>query len=103
MEKAEKLESKRKHPKPVENPAAQRAVNTKAYLVTDKGIDPSRISVATETGDGQQVENYLVPSGANFGSDVPGTAPVDQSTVKPQERKPLGAKPHHKHAAAAKK
>ncbi len=28
--------------------AAQRAVNTKAYLVTEKGIDASRISVRTE-------------------------------------------------------
>ena len=82
--------------------AGQRAVNTKDYLVTEKGIDASRISVATGTTDGQKVEDYLVPAGATFGSDVSGTTPVDESSVKPQVRKPLGAKPHHKHSAAKK-
>jgi hypothetical protein len=95
--KAEKLNSKRRHPKEVENTAAQRAVNTKEYLVTDKGIDPSRITVATGTGDDQKVENYLVPSGANFGADVQGTTPVDESTVKAQVRKPLPQR-RHRHA-----
>jgi hypothetical protein len=103
QEKAEKLNARRKHPKPVENAAALRAVNAKQYLVTDKGIDPSRIIVATGTGDDQKVENYLVPAGANFGADVPGTTPVDESTVKPQERKALGERPHHhRHASTAK-
>ncbi len=97
QEKAEKLNAKRKHAKPVENTAAQRAVNTKEYLVTDKGIDPSRITVATGTGDDQKVENYLVPSGANFGSDVSGTSPVDETAVKAQVRKALPER-HHKHA-----
>ena len=46
--------------------AAQRAVNAKDYLVTEQGIDASRISVATGTTDGQTVENYLVPAGASF-------------------------------------
>jgi hypothetical protein len=69
--------------------AAQRAVNAKNYLVTDQGIDPSRISVATGTAPGQTVENYLVPAGANFSNDVNGTTPVDETAVKPQERKPL--------------
>ena len=79
--------------------AAQRAVNTKDYLVTEKGIDASRISVATSTADGQKVENYLVPSGANFGSDVQGTTPVDESVVQPQVRKPLPERKHHKAAS----
>ena len=74
--------------------AAQRAVNAKDYLVTEKGIDASRISVATGTTDSQTVENYLVPAGANFASDVQGTTPVDESAVKPQVRKPL-AERHH--------
>ncbi len=77
--------------------AAQRAVNAKDYLVTEKGIDASRISTATSTDDSQKVENYLVPSGANFGADIQGTTPVDESTVKPQARKPLGAKHHDRH------
>jgi hypothetical protein len=78
--------------------AAQRAVNTKAYLVEEKGIDASRISVATGTSDSQAVENYLVPAGATFTSDVNGTTPVDESTVKPIKRVPLGEKKHKKKA-----
>jgi REJ domain len=87
----------------MDNLAAQRAVNTKAYLVTEKGIDASRISVRTGTQSVDEVENYLVPAGATFDSDVPGTTAVDESVVKPQERKPLATKPapHHKKAAAA--
>jgi outer membrane protein OmpA-like peptidoglycan-associated protein len=81
--------------------AAQRAVDTKEYLVTDKGIDATRISVATGSTDGETVENYLVPSGATFTADVNGTNPVDESMVKPQERKPLGAAPEHHHKKAA--
>lgn len=101
QEKAEKLAARRKHAKPVISPAAQRAINAKEYLVTDKGIDPSRITVATGTGDDQKVENYLVPAGANFSSDVSGTTPVDESTVKPQVRKALPQR-HHGHKKAAK-
>jgi hypothetical protein len=94
-------EAKMKHPKPVVDDAAQRAVNTKEYLVTEKGIDASRISVATGTTDSQTVENYLVPSGATFTADVTGTTPVDETMVKPEVRKPLGGAPmpHHKKAA----
>jgi hypothetical protein len=58
-------------------------------LVKEKGIDPSRISVDTVATDGQQVQNYLVPAGANVSTDVTGITPVDESTVKPEERKPL--------------
>jgi outer membrane protein OmpA-like peptidoglycan-associated protein len=80
--------------------AAQRAVNIKAYLVGEKGIDASRITVATGTADSATVEEYLVPAGANFSADVQGTTPVDESAVKPEERKPL-AERHHKHLAKA--
>ena len=83
--------AKNKHAK-VEDLAAQRAVNTKDYLVTEKGIDASRISVATGTADGQKVEDYLVPAGATFATDVAGTTPVDETVVKPQARtKPVPA------------
>jgi hypothetical protein len=102
QEKAEKLNAKRRHPKDVEDTAAQRAVNTKEYLVTDKGIDPSRITVASGSGDDQKVENYLVPSGANFGADVQGSTPVDESKVKAQVRKPLPQR-HHGHAKKSRK
>jgi hypothetical protein len=83
----------------VEDDAAQRAVNAKNYLVTDQGIDASRISVATTSADGQTVQDYIVPAGADFSSDVQGTTPVDESTVKPQERKPLPQRHHHRAAA----
>ncbi|MDE3199426.1 MAG: hypothetical protein KGN79_00790 [Acidobacteriota bacterium] len=69
--------------------AAQRAVNAKDYLVTEKGIDASRISIATSSMDGQSAANYLVPAGADFSADVQGTSPVEESTMKPETRKPL--------------
>ena len=77
---------------------AQRAVNAKDYLVTEQGIDASRISMATSATDGQQVENYLVPAGATFTNDVTGTTPVDETAVKPQVRKPLPERHHAKKA-----
>jgi outer membrane protein OmpA-like peptidoglycan-associated protein len=80
--------------------AAQRAVNTKDYLVTDKGIDASRIQVRTGTSSQNEVEDYLVPAGATFDNDVPGTTAVDESTVKPQPRNPVAHHHHHKAAAA---
>jgi hypothetical protein len=46
--------------------AAERAVNTKAYLVGEKGIDSSRITVYTGTQDGKTVTTTLVPAGATF-------------------------------------
>ncbi len=83
--------------------ASQRAVNTKDYLVKEKGIDASRIQVRTGTQGGQQVENYLVPAGANFDNDVQGTSPVNESSVTPQSRTAPAhhARRHHKKAAAA--
>ena len=82
--------------------AAQRAVNAKDYLVKEQGIDASRISAATGTASSQTVENYLVPSGANFASDVTGTTPVNESAVAPQARKPLAERHHSRHAAKKK-
>jgi hypothetical protein len=86
--KEQNYAAKHKHAT-VDQFAAQRAVNAKDYLVTEQGIDASRISVATGTTDGQTEENYLVPAGATFSSDVSGTTPVDETAVKPQVRKPL--------------
>jgi hypothetical protein len=80
--------------------AAQRAVNAKNYLVTEQGIDPSRITVVTGATPGQTVENYLVPAGADFNRDVPGTTPVDENVVKPEIRKPLP--PKHRPARSQK-
>jgi hypothetical protein len=96
---AEKTRARRhgRHAK-TEDPAAQRAVNTKDYLVKDKGIDASRLSVATNSIDGKEAEDYLVPAGANFAADVQGTTAVDEMAVKPQPRKSL-SKMHRRHAA----
>ena len=89
--KQEKYAAKHKRAK-VQEFAGQRAVNAKDYLVTEKGIDSSRISTATGTTDGQKADNYLVPAGATFANDVQGTTPVDETTVKPEARKALPQK-----------
>ena len=99
--KEEKRAAHNKHVK-VEEFAAQRAVNAKDYLVTDQGIDASRITVATGTGDDLSAQNYLVPSGATFANDVQGTTPVNETEVKPQVRKALPERHHAKKAASSK-
>lgn len=81
--------------------AEERAVNTKAYLTQEKGIDPSRIEVRTGTAGGSRAEIYLVPAGATF--NVEGTQTFDESTVKPMtDRRPAPA-PARKGKRAAKK
>jgi outer membrane protein OmpA-like peptidoglycan-associated protein len=66
--------------------AAGRAVNTKDYLVKEKGIDASRISVYTGSQDGKSASSTLIPTGANF--DQSGLTPVDESamTTAPRTR-----------------
>jgi hypothetical protein len=48
------------------NMAEQRAVNTKDYLVREKGIDPGRLEVRTGNGGTQTVDIWVVPAGATF-------------------------------------
>jgi len=64
--------------------AGTRAVNAKDYLVTDKGIDASRISVYTGSQDGKTVTSTLIPTGATL--DQTGLTPVDESAVKAAPR-----------------
>ena len=66
--------------------AASRAVNAKDYLVTEKGIDASRISVYTGSQDGQTVSSTLIPTGATL--DQTGLTAVDESAVKVVPRTP---------------
>ena len=73
--------------------AAQRAVNEKDYLVTEKGIDASRISVYTGTAGTKSSAATLIPDGATF--DTTGLTPVDESVVKPVSRT-APPKKHHK-------
>jgi hypothetical protein len=54
--------------------AAERAANTKAYLVSEKGIDSARIAVYTGTQDGKVVTTVIIPAGATF--DAVGDTPV---------------------------
>ena len=55
--------------------AAERAVNTKAYLVREKGIDSSRITVYAGSANETTVSTTLIPAGATF--DATGVTPVD--------------------------
>jgi outer membrane protein OmpA-like peptidoglycan-associated protein len=64
--------------------AAERAVNTKNYLVTDKGIDASRIMVYTGSGNARTVTTNLIPAGATL-NDADDT-PVDERAVKAVSR-----------------
>ena len=95
----QKAAFKNRHIK-VEDVAAERAVNAKQYLVTEKGIDAARISVATSAANGRTAEDYLVPSGASFTADVHGTTLVDETAVEAQTRKPLAMKARKKPTAA---
>ena len=90
---------KKRHPM---NLAAQRAVNAKAYLVQQQGIDPSRVEVRQGTGQQKVADIVWVPQGAdeNACTDLQNTTPVDESVVKPSENaypKPRTAPPAHHH------
>ena len=97
-DKIAKREAKMKSKKIKPTDAAERAVNTKDYLVTEKGIDPSRILVYTGTDDGKTVTTTLIPAGAV--NPVASDTAVDESAVKAVPRTPP-MKPAKK--AAAKK
>lgn len=64
--------------------AAERAVNTKDYLVKEKGIDASRISVYTGSQDGKTVTTTLIPAGATM--DSTGITAVDESAINAHPR-----------------
>jgi outer membrane protein OmpA-like peptidoglycan-associated protein len=85
----EKVEKKH-HKAEGEKLAAERAYNTKQYLVTEKGIDGSRISVYTGTTDGKTVTTTLIPAGATL--DSSGLTPVESAMMTPVHP----ARKHHK-------
>jgi hypothetical protein len=78
-----------------EHKAAERAVNEKAYLVTEKGVDSSRISVYTGSAGDKSAATTIIPVGATL--DTTGLTPVDESAIKVQPRKSLGAGHRHHH------
>jgi hypothetical protein len=94
-----KTRAAKRHALTAADMAAQRAVNEKDYLVTEKGIDASRIQVRTGNSGQDQVQNYLVPAGANFDNDVPGTTALDESHYKAQKRTAPPPAHHHRKAA----
>jgi hypothetical protein len=81
--------------KMAEHKAAERAVNEKAYLVTEKGVDSSRISVYTGSAGDKSAATTIIPVGATL--DTTGLTPVDESAIKVQPRKPLGVAHRHHH------
>jgi hypothetical protein len=75
------------------NLAAERVVNSKAYLSggeAKQGIDPSRIEVRTGSGGTKTAEYWIVPAGATFSGEE--TSPVDESKVKAVPDHPAVAK-----------
>ncbi|HWY57902.1 MAG TPA: outer membrane beta-barrel protein [Terriglobales bacterium] len=63
--------------------AAERAVNSKAYLTSGEaqlGIDPSRIETRTDSAGTKTAEYWIEPAGATFSET--GTQPVDESQVQ---------------------
>jgi hypothetical protein len=79
---------KGRHAKGIEDVAAERAIHVKDYLVTEKGIDPSRIAVVTGTMEGQSVDSFLVPAGASFSTDLQGTTHLNESKVETPQPEP---------------
>ena len=59
---------------------AQRAINTKAYLTQEKGVDPARIEVRAGTEDDQRVDLWVVPAGSQFPEE--GTELVNEQQMK---------------------
>lgn len=74
--------------------AGERAVNAKDYLVTEKGVDGSRISVYTGTSDAKTVTTTLIPAGATFSPN--GATAADESIFKAIPRKIAKAVRHKK-------
>ena len=77
------------------NLAAERAVDSKAYLSggeAKQGIDPSRIECRTGNGGTKTADYWIVPAGATFSGE--GTTPVDENAVKaiPDHPKPAAKK-----------
>jgi hypothetical protein len=64
--------------------AALRAVNARAYLVEDKGIDSARVEVRAGIEDGQKVILWIVPTGTTL--DMTNTVRVDESQAQPVHR-----------------
>jgi hypothetical protein len=65
--------------------AEERAVNTKTYLVTEKGIDASRIMVYTGSTGDNTVTTILIAVGASM--DNTNATPVNENRIHAQPRR----------------
>jgi hypothetical protein len=73
--------------KAAQKAAEERAINEKEYLVKEKGVDGSRISLYTGTTGTNVDTNTLIPSGATL--DTTGLTPVvDMPKPAPHKRAP---------------
>jgi outer membrane protein OmpA-like peptidoglycan-associated protein len=82
--------------------AAQRAVNAKAYLVQQEGIDPARIEVRRGAGKSEVADiDWIAPGVDPLNLPIlEGTTAVDESLVGPSANaypKPRTAAPAHHH------
>lgn len=82
--------SRKRHTKMTPQVAAQRAVNTKDYLVKEKGIDPARIEVRIGKADRQTVILWIIPPGAAV--PTTDTQSINESKVKAIRRIALKTK-----------
>ena len=76
--------------------AAERVINTRAYLSKEKGIDPSRVDIRTSATPGRDVETYLLAPGATW--DQPIDEQVDETKVPihgQQYARPYTPRPFH--------
>ena len=80
--------------------AAERAVNEKDYLVKEKGVDASRITVYTGAAGNKASATTIIPDGANF--DTTGLTPVDEAKYHAQPRNAPARRHHRRHHAAKK-
>jgi hypothetical protein len=78
--------------------AAQRVVNSNAYLVEDKGIDAGRVEVRTGIEDAQKVILWIVPAEAIL--DMSNTVGVDEPQLKPLARSKRKTKIVHRNGEA---
>jgi outer membrane protein OmpA-like peptidoglycan-associated protein len=67
--------------------AGQRAINAKAYLVKEKGIDASRVDLRSAPGD-VIAEFWIVPAGATFKEEgmTPVTEPAPKAPKAPKKQ-----------------
>jgi len=80
--------------------AAQRAVNAKAYLVQQQGIDPGRIEVRKGSGKAQTADIDWIPQGADVAGSplLRNATAVNESVVTPSTNaypKPQNEVPRH--------